>query len=281
VADEEMFQGRQRYCEEIMRNFMDKYGWETEKSYLQNIQGVGRIVGVAHADGRANKKLKDDELQMLKEEEEEAEQREIDQEAARKEAEGGSPTKVGDSAGNSPKKGPLVVGKSEWDLGDTGKDPENQTTASKRSVQMRSSKTKMIGGLGGLLNEATAGDEPDGPPMFNLAGLGNTQGKQGANAMTDGPKKSNIQLIIEKQERDREEIRMRLLEQEEEKRKAALGIEQEGTIDPKKKKMIQLSEYSVAGNILKNSKRKAIVQTGQKDRVNFDIDGGDENSDDD
>lgn len=260
---------------------MDKYGWETEKSYLQNIQGVGRIVGVAHADGRANKKLKDDELQMLKEEEEEAEQREIDEEAAKKEAQGLSPGKVGDSAGNSPKKGPISIKETEWDLAGSGKDPENQTTASKKKidVELRPSNRALIGG--GLLNVAHDQDDPGAGPRFNLAGLANTQGKQGANAIGDGPKKSNIQLIIEKQERDREEIRMRLLEQEEEKRKAALGIEQEGTIDPKKKKMIQLSEYSVAGNILKNSKRKAIVQTGQKDRVNFDIDGRDVDSDDD
>lgn len=118
---------------------------------------------------------------------------------------------------------------------------------------------------------------------FNLASLAAHTGKLGKmdNPVVDGPKKSNIQLIIEKQERDRETIAAQLREQDEERKRAALGMEEEGAMDPKKKKMIQLSEYSVVGNILKNSKRKAIEQTGRKDRVEFDIDGREVDSDDD
>lgn len=41
-------------------------------------------------------------------------------------------------------------------------------------------------------------------------------------------------------------------------------------VDAKKKEKIKLSEYSVAGNILKNSRKKAIDQTDLKNRVQID-----------
>lgn len=39
--------------------------------------------------------------------------------------------------------------------------------------------------------------------------------------------------------------------------------------DPKKKKKLQLSEFSVAGTILKNSKKNAIQQVDEKRRINY------------
>lgn len=49
-----MFQGRQRYCEDRMRNFMDKYGSETEKAYLRNIVAQRRIAGHGGNKGKKN-----------------------------------------------------------------------------------------------------------------------------------------------------------------------------------------------------------------------------------
>lgn len=79
VADEEMYQGRQRFCEIPFRNFMDKYGKETEKAYLKHIvdtkrygAGVGKDVNVKV--NKALQKEHDEQINKLLEQREEDEE---------------------------------------------------------------------------------------------------------------------------------------------------------------------------------------------------------------
>jgi len=81
VVDEEMYQGRQRYCEIPFRNFMDKHGKETEKEYLKHIQDTKRYgAGVGSANQKVNLALQKEQdeqdkklLEMKEDEEENAE----------------------------------------------------------------------------------------------------------------------------------------------------------------------------------------------------------------